>query len=152
MTTIDIDIKHYPDFIVDQVEKHYSEKDGVPVKYVLTSALKNDTVPVDIYYRETPHPEFGNRYFGLYVNPFNGSVMICNADFIEELDVAMVQDKDGQWVYSQHRHHMQPFTYIDSDGNEEQGAIDGGRTYTRMLGQKNYSTFKVKDGAFIEVA
>jgi len=147
-----MNIKHQPFFIIEEVEKHYSEKDGVEVKYVLTSALKNDTVPVDIYYRATPHPEFGNRYFGLYVNPFDGKVMICNADFIEELDVAMIKDKDGEWHYSQHRHHMEPFTYISTEGKEETGGIDGGRTYVRTLGMSNYSTFKVKDGGFTEVA
>ena len=149
---IDIDILHLPEFNIDEVEKHYSEKDGVEVKYVLSSALKNETVPVDIYYRETPHPEFGNRYFGIYTNPMDGHIYICNADSIETYDVSMAQNKEGQWCYSQHRHHMQPVVYLNKDGEEVVGGIDGGRAYTKVLGDISTSTFRVKDGAFEEVA
>jgi hypothetical protein len=149
---IDIQVVHHPDFIIEQVEKHYSEKDGVEVKYVISSALKNETVPVDIYYRETPHPEFGNRYFGLYINPMDGRMYICNADMIEDMDIDMALDKDGQYHYSQHRHHLEAVPYIGKDGTVVQGGIDGGRAYLRTIGEVSVSTFRVKDGAFIEVA
>jgi hypothetical protein len=61
-------ILHHPIFDIAKVEALYSEKDGVPVRYVCTSAPnKSATYAVDIFYRETPHPEFGNHYFGLYL-------------------------------------------------------------------------------------
>ena len=58
---IDINIKHYPITKTNQVAELYSEKDGVDVKYVCTTEL-SDTI-ADIFYRDTPHPEFGNKYF-----------------------------------------------------------------------------------------
>jgi hypothetical protein len=62
-------VMHNPLFDTDKVCKHYSEKDGVPIKYVCTSALGDEAQAMDIFYRDTPHPEFGNRYFGLYHHP-----------------------------------------------------------------------------------
>jgi hypothetical protein len=59
-------VMHNPLIDTDKVCKHYSEKDGVPIKYVCTSALGDEAQAMDIFYRDTPHPEFGNRYIGLY--------------------------------------------------------------------------------------
>jgi hypothetical protein len=134
-------IIHEPLFESDKIEKHYSEKDGVPVKYVCTSALGGQEFAVDIFYRETPHPEFGNRYFGIYRNMFaaGSQIMITNADVIEELEFAMAKDSDGNLHYSAHRH---DYKVLDS-GN----MIDGGRAYARFSGVVEY--FKVKDGEFV---
>ena len=142
-----MNIKHDPIFDTKAVEKHYTEKDGVEVKYVCTTALRNDTIPVDVFYRETPHPEFGNRYFGLYPNPFNETLYICNADYIEELEFGMLKDKHGVYQYSQHRHDFRP---VELEGVS--GAIDGGRAYVRILGGASYDTYIVKDGQFKEIA
>lgn len=146
-----MNIKHDPFFKTKEVEEHYSIKDGVDVKYVCTTSLKNDTVPVDVYYRETPHPEFGNRYFGLYVTPWNGVTMICNADYIEELEFGMVKDIDGVYHYSQHRHDFHPLK-LEANGEVIDGAIDGGRAYVRILGGALYDTYIVKNGEFKEVS
>lgn len=146
-----MNIVHEPFFKTEEVLKHYEEKDGVSIKYVCTTALKNDTIPVDVFYRDTPHPEFGNRYFGLYVTPFDGRVMICDADYIEELEFGLAKDKDGALHYSQHRHDYHPFqTQIGDEVID--CAIDGGRAYVRMLGSATYDTYIVKDGEFKEVA
>jgi hypothetical protein len=56
-------IKHEPQFDTDKICKIYSEKDGVPIKYVCTSALGDEAQAMDIFYRDTPHPKFGNKYF-----------------------------------------------------------------------------------------
>ena len=56
-------IKHEPHFDTEKIIEHYTKKDGVPVTYVCTSALGNEAQAMDIFFRETPHPEFGNRYF-----------------------------------------------------------------------------------------
>ena len=61
-----MDIKHPKIFDTDALEEHYSEKDGVPVHYVCTTDLKASDKPADIFYRDTPHPEFGNKYFGMF--------------------------------------------------------------------------------------
>lgn len=142
-----MNIHHRPIFDTSAVEKLYSEKDGVPVRYVCTSAPNQyATHAADIFYRETPHPEFGNRYFGLYnANNYGGvrggSVMITNADMIEDLEFGMVE-VEGQLHYSQHRHDF----YSVGDV-----ALDGGRAYFKRVGDLSIPAqwFVVKDGEFI---
>jgi hypothetical protein len=97
-------IIHNPIFDTLKIEDHYSKKDGVDVKYVCTSAPNEyGTYAADIFYRETPHPEFGNRYFGLYLNHDN-QIMITNADIIEDLEFTCIEDSKGDLHYSAHRH------------------------------------------------
>jgi len=136
-----MNIQHNPIYNSDLVIKHYSERDGVPIKYICTSALGNEEFAMDIFYRETPHPEFGNRYFGLYMNRFTEQVMITNADAIEGKEFAMVEDLNGDLVYSQHRHDFR----MMKNGN----MIDGGRAYVRANGM--IRSFEVKDGEFVEM-
>ena len=135
-------ITHRPMFDVARVEKLYSEKDGVPVRYVCTSAVGSESQAMDIYYRATPHPEFGNRYFGLYRGTYTGEVMITNADKIEDAEFGMVE-VDGQLHYSQHRH-----DYYSVGGV----AVDGGRAYFRRAGDLSVPAkfLKVKDGEFVD--
>jgi len=139
-------IVHRPLFDTARVEKLYSEKDGIEVKYVCTSALGNEAQAMDIFYRETPHPEFGNRYFGLYWHRLHfelpAVLMITNADKIEEAEFGM-KEHNSEWHYSQHRHDF--YTIGDV-------SLDGGRAYFRCVGNVNNPTkfFKVKDGNFVE--
>ena len=138
---------HRPLFNTQTVCEIYSQKDGVPVTYVCTTALGDGTQAVDVFYRETPHPEFGNRYFGLYnANNYGGvrgGLMICNADQIEDLTFEMVEANE-QWHYSQHRH---DFYTVDDV------TIDGGRAYLRLMGNINAprATMRVWDGEFVMV-
>lgn len=138
-----MNIYHRPIFDTEKVIEHYSEKDGVPIKYVCTSAPNaHAAYAADIFYRDTPHPEFGNRYFGLYINGYadDAQIMITNADPVETLDFNMV-DVDGVLHYSQHRHDF----YSVGDV-----AIDGGRSYLRRVGNINrpVKTLRLKDGNF----
>ena len=94
-------IKHEPQFDTDKICEHYSKKDGVPITYVCTSALGDEAQAMDIFYRETPHPEFGNRYFGcyeIYDSFAGGSIFICNADKIEELEFGLVEDDNADFT------------------------------------------------------
>jgi hypothetical protein len=141
-----MNIKHHPLFDTARAEKLYSEKDNVTVKYVCTSAIGSEAQAMDIFYRETPHPKFGNRYFGLYRNQHfasDGTVMITNADKIEEAEFGMIEGAEG-WEYSQHRHDYR------SVGD---CAVDGGRSYFRRVGDLSVSTkyMKIVDGEFVEV-
>ena len=141
-----VSIHHRPILNIEKVVQHYSEKDGVPVTYVCTSALGDEAQAMDIFYRETPHPEFGNRYFGLYnANNYGGvrgGLMIANADKIEEAEFGM-KEHDGEWRYSQHRHDF--YTIGDV-------SLDGGRAYFRCVGDVSSPTkwFEIKDGEFME--
>jgi hypothetical protein len=61
--------------------------------------------------------------------------MITGADYVEELEFGMVEDKDGDLWYSQSHHDC-----IFIDGN----MIDGGRQYIRHTG--DVQLFKVING------
>lgn len=134
-------IKHYPFLNTAWICEHYTKKDHVPISYVCTSALNDGTQAVDIFYRSTPHPTFGNRYFGLYQLPMNQNVYICNADIVETLRFDLVLDQDDNLQYSQHRWDFRTF----ENGN----MIDGGRAYTRSNGQLH--AYVVKDGQMIKL-
>jgi hypothetical protein len=133
-----INIKHEPLFDTAKIEAHYTKQDGVPVKYVCTTDLRASDVPVDVFYRSTPHPEFGNRYFGLYYDNVRGHLMITNADVVEELDFGMIES-DGMLHYSQSHH--------DYKQLNEAGFIDGGRSYCRS--SSNVEFYKVMNGVFV---
>jgi len=132
-------IKHNPVFPTEKAVKHYTEQDGVPVQYVCTTDLVLSDCPADVFYRSTPHPEFGNRYFGLYANR-EGRVMITNADRVEELEFGMVENDDGELEYSQSHHDYKHF----QNGN----MIDGGRQYIRS--SLGCDVYRVKDGEFVK--
>lgn len=142
-------INHSPIFDTKRVEELYTNKDGVPVTYVCTSATNlNATFACDVFYRETPHPDFGNRYFALYRNPdfsSDGTIMITNADMIEDLEFGMVEGSAG-WEYSQHRH---DYRNVEGSGC----SIDGGRAYVRRVGNlaAECKMMKVLDGKFVHV-
>jgi hypothetical protein len=139
-----MNINHSPLFDTAKIEAHYSEKDGVPVKYVCTSATNEHAAnAADIFYRAEPHPEFGNRYFGLYHDHMRGHMMITNADTIESFDFGMIEGPEG-WEYSQHRHDYR--TVGDC-------AVDGGRSYFKRVGNLSVTCkfMKVVNGEFVDV-
>ena len=132
-----MNIKHHPKLNIEKAIEHYEKKDNVAITYICTTDLSASDFPVDIFYRESPHPDFGNRYFGLY--HYNGDVIICNADCIESLEFGMIQDDEGTYHYSESHH-----DYKVIDGK----MIDGGRMYIRC--NSGYELFRVKDGQFIK--
>jgi hypothetical protein len=133
-----MNIQHDPLYDVEKIEKIYTEKDGIEVKYVCTSDLTTSDVPMDIFYRATPHPKFGNRYFGLYYDKQQHSPMITNADTVESLGFGMIE-VDGKYYYSQSHHDYKVV------GNK---MIDGGRAYTRSSG--GTTSMELIDGNFRE--
>ena len=135
-------IKHEPHFETEKIIEHYTKKDGVPITYVCTSALGDEAQAMDIFFRETPHPEFGNRYFGLYHNAMSGNLMIANADRIESVEFGLVEDDTGDLQYSAHRHDYKKF----ENGN----MIDGGRAYIRCAANE-VKHYVVRNGEMVEV-
>jgi len=134
-----VNIQHNPIFDTAKVETLYTEKDGVEVKYVCTTAVQQHAAfAADVFYRATPHPEFGNRYFALYRNPYadDAQIMITNADQVENFEFGMIEDTGGKYYYSQHRHDYKVI---------EDKMIDGGRAYIRS-GAHEVKVFKIKDG------
>jgi len=116
-------IQHYPVTDTQRAIEYFTKKDGVPITYVCTTDLKSSDVPIDVFFRETPHPHFGNRYFGLFVHPLHQNTMICNADAVEDFLFGMVENDAGELEYSQSHHDYKIF----ENGN----MIDGGREYIR---------------------
>ena len=144
-----MNIQHDPLFDTAKIEAHYTEKDGVEVKYVCTTAIQQHAdFAADVFYRATPHPEFGNRYFGLYYSTDTRLIqkrhmMITNADMIETLEFGMIEGPEG-WEYSQHRHDYR--TVGDC-------AVDGGRSYFKRVGNLSVTCkfMKVVNGEFVDV-
>jgi hypothetical protein len=134
-------IKHFPITNTDKVIEHYSQKDNVPINYVCTTDFRMSDRPADIFYRDSPHPEFGNRYFGIAVNYEDGSYTIFNADEIESFTFGLVEDDDGNLQYSQSHHEYKSF----DNGN----MIDGGRRYIRSS-RNNVCIYVVSDGKMVE--
>jgi len=136
-----MNIKHYPLFNTNKVCEAYSEKDGVDVKYVCTTDLTASDVPVDIFYRATPHPEFGNHYFGLYYDNYRDATMIVGADMVEGFQFACVENDRDELEYSQSHHDYKQF----ENGN----MIDGGRVYIRSS-LNEVAVYNVIDGEFVK--
>jgi hypothetical protein len=134
-------IKHFPVTNTSVVEAHYSKKDNVPVTYVCTTDLKRSDTPIDIFYRETPHPKFGNRYFGIVPNFEDGSYTIFNADRVEDLTFGLVEDDDGNLQYSRSHHDYKSF----DNGN----MIDGGREYIRSSFNK-VDIYVIRSGKMVK--
>ena len=133
-----MNIQHSPLFNTKKAEEIYTERDGVLVKYVCTTATQEGgDCAADIFYRETPHPVFGNYYFGLYHDHMRGHMMITNADTVESFDFGMIES-EGKYYYSQHRHDYKVV---------EDKMIDGGRAYIRSSGGTD--VFKIQDGEFV---
>jgi glutamine cyclotransferase len=133
-----MNIQHFPITNTDKVCELYSEKDGVPVKYVCTTDFHGShDDPADIFYRETPHPEFGNKYFGLRFR--DSKLYIYNADTVDGLTFGIVEDDDGHLQYSQYHHDFKSF----NNGN----MIDGGRSYIRSSGKVD--VYKVQEGEMV---
>ena len=133
-----MNIQHEPLFDTAKVEELYGRKDGCEVRYVCTSDLNASDVPCDIFYRAEPHPDFGNRYFGLYWDSIRDSMMITNADIVESFEFGMIEDQ-GKYYYSQSHH-----DYKVVEGK----MIDGGRAYIRSSGTAE--VFKIQDGEFVQ--
>lgn len=136
-----LNVKHFPILDTEAVLEHYKSEGA---KYVCTTELKAYGIPTDVFYRPTPHPVYGNRYFGLYRDSFSNSVFICNADAVENLDFNVIDNGKGEWTYSQYAHDFLSWGV---------GYIDGGRAYTRIGGNPlpKVISLRVVDGEFVEV-
>ena len=135
-----LNVKHFPILDTEAVLEHYKSEGA---KYVCTTELKAYGIPTDVFYRPTPHPVYGNRYFGLYRDHIPNSVFICNADAVENLDFNVIDNGKGEWTYSQYAHDFLSWGV---------GYIDGGRAYTRIGGNPlpKVISLRVVDGEFKE--
>ena len=134
-----MNIQHEPLFDTAKIEEIYGRKDGCEVRYVCTSDLNASDVPCDIFYRAEPHPDYGNRYFGLYWDSIRDCLMITNADIVESFEFGMIE-VNGKYYYSQSHHDYKVV------GDK---MIDGGRAYIRSSG--GTTSMRIKSGKFYAV-
>jgi hypothetical protein len=134
-----MNIQHEPRVDTAKVEELYGRKDGCEIRYVCTSDLRASDVPCDIFYRAEPHPNFGNRYFGLYRDSVRDNLMITNADIVESFEFGMIE-VNGKYYYSQSRHDYKVV------GDK---MIDGGRAYIKSSG--GTTVMRIIDGKFYAV-
>ena len=108
----------------DAVEKLKS------AKYIGDFCIKNSlsgwaNQPFQIYYQEVPPVEGYSNYFAVFLNM--GQPMITSAKSIEGLEFDAIEH-NGKIYYSAYRH--------DYRGDPSSSvAIDGGRDYTRIIGE-----------------
>ena len=140
-------IAHQPITKIQSVIDSYTKQDGVPITYVCTTGKEFSVDHGDVFYRGTPHPEFGNRYFIIVVDKTTRLTKqplynIASADWVEDLSFSMIK-VDEQYHYSRDRH-----DYVAAGDS----FIDGGRAYVRRGGVTvpPVITLKVKDGNFVE--
>jgi hypothetical protein len=139
-------IDHEPRFDTERVCSVYQIGTGVPIKYVCTSASGDEARSMDIFYRHTPHPKTGNRYFGLFRAirkeglHIKNNLMTTNADKIEKQEFGLIEDDAGNLQYSSHRHDYKMF----ENGN----MIDGGRAYIKSNGCPVH-IYVVRDGEMV---
>lgn len=125
-------IVHHPVFVGCRLE-HF---DDGPLEYVCTSDF------VDYYYRETPHPKFGNHYLGISVDDYGmrDRVVLSRGDHIEDKTFGMIRDDNGAFHYSSYVH-----DYVELSNGK---FIDGGRDYIRT--NTDVVIMQIKDGRFVE--
>lgn len=129
-----MDIKHTTVTNIDKVIETYKNTDGEDIVYVCTTDLVIGEIPVDVFYRKTPHPTFKNNYFGIFLEGEN--IKICNADLVTNLHFGVVENDEGMLEYSR----SPSETKVFSNGNE----IGGGRM--KITSNAPVDIYKIRDG------
>jgi len=116
-------------------------------KYVCDTEFEG--VPVCVFYCDEEHPVSHSRYMAIYYKyPFGSEespdMYVTDGSPIEDQEIKGIKLEDGTIIFSRSRHDF--FRYKDSV------AIDGGRAYTRVVGDSPYKivTLKVKEGKLYE--
>ena len=97
--------------------------------FVMESCLKTknggwSNFPVAIFYTEKAHPR-GSNYMGLYVDSYNRFLITDGITATEPFEGIQIGDNV---YYSHYRHHYRECGPV---------AIDGGRDYTKLVGDIN---------------
>ena len=85
--------------------------------------------PANIFYQEEAHPQ-GSNYFAIYIEPFTNQWMVTDAlSSVQDPIQAFRLKNTGAFKWSHYRHDMREVV---------SGLyIDGGRDYTRIVGDVN---------------
>lgn len=121
---------------VEDLELEMSEHLGFSVKYVMTSDLIVDDVPMNIFYL-TDKPEDEKENY-IATPTLNSLIYTISADVIETYDIGMIVDENDSWYYSS--------SYSDCVMIEGK-TILGGR---RELNGNGFCKFVVREGNIVE--
>tara|TARA_B110000305_G_scaffold114180_1_gene128443 strand:- start:546 stop:989 length:444 start_codon:yes stop_codon:yes gene_type:complete len=130
-----MEIQHTTVTQIDKIIETYKRTEGTDIVYVCTTDLITTDFPNDIFYRDTPHPEFGNQYIGIAVEGDN--ITVCNADQIVNLHFGIVENDEGLLEYSRSKSEVKEF----ANGN----TISGGRA--SIQSNAPVDIYKVVDGS-----
>ena len=119
-------------FSAEQVEKIEKLRDAT---YVCDTTHKD--IHVAVFYGRDTHPVSGSRYFALYYD-ITDRLVVTDGSFIESQELAGVVAKNGDVIYSRHRH---DYRYSP----DSTVFVDGGRDYTRT-NTTDQVTLLVRDG------
>lgn len=117
------DVNGFSSKTIAQLEEHYK------CSYVcewnnLTHTGKPDDHTIAVFYQEVPHPQ-GSNWMGMF--HANDQWFIINAEKSSRLPIKAYVADDGQVLFSKHRHDFRR-------SNDGSITVDGGREYTRLLG------------------
>ena len=118
-----------------EVEQYYEQK-GESIRYCCTSELDVPDVPVDIFYRNKSFGDNVRRSFGLYWDKSLRKLSIMNADMVEGMTFAMIEN-DNNWYYSS--------TLSDEKAVGDK-IIGGGRQQITGWG---FEIYRLEEGQFV---
>jgi hypothetical protein len=111
---------------IEVIEKHYD------AKYIYETELIAGGPLGIIFYQENPPNNYSN-WLGLYKK--HGDLYVTSAEKIALQGVDAICVGDDEWIYSHYTHH-----FLEKNGI----AIDGGRSYTKILGEDILNIEKAK--------
>ena len=112
-------------------------EDRYMAKYVYQTQLmgKNGWSPIlgAIFWQYNPPNDYDN-WLAVYIS-LEGKVMITSATDTAKHNVTALKVGEDEWIYSHNLHH-----FCEKNGL----AIDGGREYTRLIGNDGFVTAEFK--------
>ena len=117
-------------------EEHYKAKYVYQTQLMGKSCWSN--IVGAVFWQDNPPNDYDN-WFALYYSD-DGKLMVTSATTTVKHGVDALKVGEDEWIYSHNHHH-----YCEKNGL----AIDGGREYTRIVGNQPFITTKfipTKDG------
>lgn len=123
--------------LVKDIENGFNSKFLLDSEYKMGSGLYSP--PMSYFYSEKKHPDSGSHYFCIH---WNDGWCISNGNSVLSLNIEALLIDDKEVVYSSYNHDYSSSNLINI-------AIDGGRAYTRTVG--DLTNPRIKHGTLLVV-